>query len=679
MVSGCAALLTTLDDMGDLKTDEKQPLATTSLDMTPSLGALQSNEQRLVLDTIAQVRKCGLESILSLPQLVVCGDQSAGKSSVLEAVTEIPFPRNDNLCTRFATEIILKRAPTDSLTIKVIPDNDRSAAEQEQIQGFRQYITDFEELPTVMNEAMVVMGLDTSDSSNINRAFAKDVLSIEIEGPSRPQLILVDIPGLIQNETKGVTEADIELVSSITQHYISQPRTICLAVISALNDYANQGILQRVRKVDPEGDRTLGIITKPDRLEPGSGSEKAFLELARNNDIFFKLGWHVLKNRKFEESSYSFEERNASEATFFRKSIFKELPRGSTGIDALRSRLSLLLFEHIKQELPNLQIDLEQALTETSGQLALMGVRRTTPQECRGFLTKLSLEFYEICKAAVNGSYEGEYFRSSTDYEFLPESPLARRRLRAMVQHMNTSFASNMRTQGYRYFINLDHEDPSDDDVTYSRLISIPATGKLSRSQAIRWVKQALIRSRGRELPGNFNPLLIGELLWIQSTKWKALAKAHTECVSEICTQFLDALLVEKCPKDIEPRIRAFLIQNVLRRRKEAAFQELELLIEDLNNFPINYNHYYTETIKKRQREKETARFQESIDQATAHTHLPGCHSTHTSASVDVAQAINHYYAQGDEQGGMDDHSCEDILICLLAIYKACPNVRQKY
>lgn len=100
------------------------------MSITSSLEDLQTDEQRRVLDTVAQVRKCGLESILSLPQLVVCGDQSAGKSSVLEALTEIPFPRSNNLCTRFATEIILRRATANSLTIKVIPDSARSAEEQ---------------------------------------------------------------------------------------------------------------------------------------------------------------------------------------------------------------------------------------------------------------------------------------------------------------------------------------------------------------------------------------------------------------------------------------------------------------------------------------------------------------------------------------------------------------------
>ena len=243
------------------------------MEITTSLEDFQTDEQRRVLDTVAQVRKCGLESILSLPQLVVCGDQSAGKSSVLEALTEIPFPRNDNLCTRFATEIILRRADASSLKIKLIPDPKRPSDEQANIKTFEESITNFDELPNIMNAAMAVMEIgDNSSSGSKPRAFARDVLSIEIEGPSRPQLTLVDIPGLIQTDTKGVTKADVDLVGEITDQYITQPRTICLAVMSGANDYANQKILTKVREVDPEGDRTLGIITKPDRLDSGLGA-----------------------------------------------------------------------------------------------------------------------------------------------------------------------------------------------------------------------------------------------------------------------------------------------------------------------------------------------------------------------------------------------------------------------
>lgn len=56
---------------------------------------------------------------------VACGDQSSGKSSVLEAITEIPFPRRENLCTRFATEIVLRRLPESFIATKIIPDKAR--------------------------------------------------------------------------------------------------------------------------------------------------------------------------------------------------------------------------------------------------------------------------------------------------------------------------------------------------------------------------------------------------------------------------------------------------------------------------------------------------------------------------------------------------------------------------
>ncbi|KAI1767725.1 P-loop containing nucleoside triphosphate hydrolase protein [Hypoxylon sp. FL1150] len=199
-----------------------------------TLEQLQSDDERQILDTVTKIRKCGLDSDLSLPQIVVCGDQSSGKSSVLEAMTEIPFPRSDNLCTRFATEINLRREADDKLTVRVIPDPNRPSNEQETIKAFCQSITDFEDLPTVMDAAKNVMGISDSEST-LSRAFARDTLCIEVEGPKRPQVTLVDIPGLIRSSTKGVSDGDVATVAQITENYVKQSRTICLAVISATN------------------------------------------------------------------------------------------------------------------------------------------------------------------------------------------------------------------------------------------------------------------------------------------------------------------------------------------------------------------------------------------------------------------------------------------------------------
>ena len=674
--------------------DQPQAAADKQVAVTSSLEDLQTDEQRSVLDTVAQVRKCGLESILPLPQLVVCGDQSAGKSSVLEALTEIPFPRNDNLCTRFATEINLRRAPSDSLTIKIIPDAKRPSNEQATIKAFQEAITDFSELPRIMTAAMSVMDVDTGPASGSQpRAFARDVLSIEIEGSSRPQLTLVDIPGLIQTDTKGVTKADVELVAEITDHYISQHRTICLAVVSGANDYANQKILTKVREVDPDGNRTLGIITKPDRLPAGSGSEKAFIELARNEDIFFKLGWHVLKNRKFEESGFSLEERNAAEATYFCTSNFKELPGHCVGIEALRTRLSQLLFEHIRHELPKLRKDLEEALIDAENQLGKLGDPRSQPSECKAYLSQLSLEYYEACKAAVGGHYEGKYFLTDAKHDFSLTSPTTIRRVRAVVQHINITFAENIRVNGHKYHINFfdkakhadaqaddegdegdeegegDEEDEGDEDDDYDTPGKDSAKPiKTNKVHALQWVRLVLVRTRGRELIGSFNPLLVGELFWEQCSKWESLAVAYLDEVAQVCTKFLEVLLQDKCPKDVSSRLRASLVQDALKTRYDNALQELGKIMEDIRSYPINYNHYYTDIITKRRLDRQKKSLSKSIEAATKHTRLPGCPSTHTSASIDIDHALKSYAVRIDPN--MENVSCEEALDCLFAIYK---------
>ena len=86
-------------------------------------------------------------------------------------------------------------------------------------------------------------------------------------------------------------------MQSMVYEYMINRRSIILAVISAKDDYANQIVLNLAREVDPQGRPTMGVITKPDTLSVGSESELAFVNLARNMDIAFRLGWHILKYR----------------------------------------------------------------------------------------------------------------------------------------------------------------------------------------------------------------------------------------------------------------------------------------------------------------------------------------------------------------------------------------------
>lgn len=74
-----------------------------------------------LLEKIDKLFECNVGHHIDLPQLVVVGDQSSGKSSVLQGLTKLPFPRDSGLCTRFATQIIFRRAPDDRVSVRIIP------------------------------------------------------------------------------------------------------------------------------------------------------------------------------------------------------------------------------------------------------------------------------------------------------------------------------------------------------------------------------------------------------------------------------------------------------------------------------------------------------------------------------------------------------------------------------
>lgn len=443
-----------------------------------------------------KLRADGVGEVISLPELVVCGDQSSGKSSVLEAITEIPFPSKDSICTRFATQIVLRRLPESKVVVNIIPDKDqqRSKEERKAVLAFNRTITNFDELPSLVKSAEQAMGI----SGPSNSSFSKDILRIEITGPDRPHLTVVDLPGLIHTENKAQSRADVKLVSEMVESFMKSPLTIILAVVTAKNDYANQIVLKCAKEADPDGRRTLGIITKPDTLPSGSESERDFAGLAQNEDIVFHLGWHVLRNRNYEERNNSFQERNETEERFFKTGIWKNFPREHVGVVTLRSRLSSLLYSHIVGELPGMYRNIKNELEDCEENLRKLGGKRDTMHEKRLYLSEISQNFNSFCKQSVDGTYESKFFGTG-----LAENRVPGGRLRAVVQNLNDSFVAEMRTKGHKREILKEGIEETFDE-------------QMTEEEAIAWVKPLILESRGRELPGTFNPMLISNLFWEQ-------------------------------------------------------------------------------------------------------------------------------------------------------------------
>lgn len=242
-----------------------------------------------------------------------------------------------------------------------------------------------------------------------------------------------------------------------------------------------------------------------------------------------------------------------SEKVFFRTSNFKSLPKDNVGIDALRTRLSHLLFDHVKKELPRLQDDLEKALTKAQDELKVLGKSRSTVAECRTFLAQLNMDCHEICKAGLNGNYEHDHFKAGNEDEFSLKSSSTIARIRAAIQYANTTFADDFRKKGHKYHIQDSEASEASEPGTVDAAGAQPRI--LPKSEALQWVRKMLLRSRGPELVGNFNPHLIAELFWEQSDPWEKLAKAHIQQVSRLCEKFLNNLLDQVAPKDLKVRI----------------------------------------------------------------------------------------------------------------------------
>lgn len=104
----------------------KESTMTTATPTDSPLSQLQSEAQVQLLDAIDRVRRDGFQWELDLPQIIVCGDQSSGKSSVLEAISGVRFPASDRFRTRFASELSLRRSTESSFRVTIRPASHRS-------------------------------------------------------------------------------------------------------------------------------------------------------------------------------------------------------------------------------------------------------------------------------------------------------------------------------------------------------------------------------------------------------------------------------------------------------------------------------------------------------------------------------------------------------------------------
>ncbi|UKZ53999.1 hypothetical protein TrVGV298_007803 [Trichoderma virens] len=543
--------------------------------MAPTLGSSLeaqglADEQRGLLDLIDKLQFAQLDNV-KLPQIVVVGDQSAGKSSVLEALSGTPFPRDAGACTRFATEIRLRRAKETNLKVSIIPDKNRPYNEQARLLQYGGDVGIDTPFDAMMREATELI----APRSIPGRFAARDILVVEKTGPEMPMLSLVDLPGLVRVANRDQSEADIQTIEALSDRYMKSSRTIILAVIGGNNDYVQAPILKKARYFDPSGSRTIGVLTKPDMTE-GIGLEDKFIELVTNKDREnnFKLGWYILLNPGPGEYWSSAEERSRREADFFTKGKWAALPPHMWGIEALRQKLSSQLQRHVGKHVKSLRRQIQQALEQCETELKAMGSGKDTIEEMRFEMGELFSASGNLVTPAVNGNYKnpvGESFfaRRSSPKGTPPQ------KLRARVREESERFSRLFRQHGSK--VNFSSSGSG---------MNLPAAGVVDdqskKEFAQREVEPLLRQIRGNELPLDSNPRAPYILFQDFSRNWPILAQEYKENVGVICNEFLADVIDHVWPLRMRDPLRFHFLETKMKEMMDEAEKELKRLTDDL-------------------------------------------------------------------------------------------------
>ncbi|CAG8503439.1 7611_t:CDS:2 [Diversispora eburnea] len=321
------------------------------------------------INILNDLRRIGAHSAVDLPTVVFCGNQSAGKSSLLEAISNVQLPRSEGTCARCVMELRLIELEVEwscQISLRQEYNGKGKRFSQPTEVKFGSLIKSHKEVELMARRAQKAL-LNPSknsdeflnwnfgtryngDDANTNELkFTKNVVCLEIKGKNVPNLSLIDLPGIIHHTEKAEDRKFIDLIKELVKEYIKKEQSIIIATITCRDEIDNQAIVTLAKEADPAGRRTLGVLTKPDTIE--RGTHDIWLKILRGEAHKLSLGYYVF-----------FESRDP----------WKDFMSDRIGVKKLRHKLSELLIQAIKRDLPKISKDagekLEEALPEKLGE-----------------------------------------------------------------------------------------------------------------------------------------------------------------------------------------------------------------------------------------------------------------------------------------------------------------------
>ncbi|XP_030477415.2 dynamin-related protein 4C-like [Syzygium oleosum] len=347
----------------------------------PPLAASYNDRIRPLLDAIDRLRNLQvMKEGIQLPTIVVVGDQSSGKSSVLESLAGINLPRGQGICTR--VPLIMR--------LQDNPDTDRPELYLE----FHGKV-----VPTDEDHVSEAINAATDEMAGPGKGILNAPLTLVVKKDGVPDLTMVDLPGITRVPVHGQPENIYEQISEMIMEYIRPEESIILNVLSATVDFSTCESIRMSQMVDKTGRRTLAVVTKADKAPEG------LLEKVTADDVNIGLGYVCVRNRIGDES---YEEARLEEAKLFHTHpLLCKIDKSIVSVPVLAQKLTQIQATIMAKCLPEIVKKINDKLNANVAELKRMPKNLSSVAEAMtAFMQILGSAKESLRKVLVRGEFD---------------------------------------------------------------------------------------------------------------------------------------------------------------------------------------------------------------------------------------------------------------------------------
>ncbi|CAJ0857356.1 4199_t:CDS:2 [Entrophospora sp. SA101] len=342
----------------------------------------QTQNAQNYVDIMVQIRKYTSELENDTPTIVAFGDQSAGKSSLMQRLTGgIPVPKGVGRCTATPFEIRMMQTqePIRRISLRYVENSKRIATSPSEIDFCDILDMEHEKIEDklreaqryVLNPSIKVQDSPISDTlgNKDELMFTRNAICVTIGDPNQKfSLAMVDLPGIIRDNQENE-----DFVISLVKEYINKDTTILLPIFQATADIATQSAWKLAKEADPSGKRTVGVLTKIDQISDDEIKHKALANFVEGKGEHQLVnGVYVVRNPASSKENFEDHEsieKNALSHLMLNKS-WRNVPSNRLGLKHLIDKLSDLQKLALDLAWPKIRPFLQKRRSELEAELS---------------------------------------------------------------------------------------------------------------------------------------------------------------------------------------------------------------------------------------------------------------------------------------------------------------------